>query len=1275
MTGQGRSIPRSIGDAVLDFLNADADGMERVLREKQARLLTDDADWLLGRLIEQHRQDEDGESHVSYLRSRRWLLHRCREYGIDRGIAPYADISQEVREAVEQYLNIRSFSDLAAYVMSHQHLLLTSEADVLLEELLVRYRDDEVAQQHLTARRERLAACGRLGVRQAFSDEFIEASAELLEAVVRFLTAPAQEVRAVVERFQDLLLTDEAETVLQFMAASIQPSDDLPGMPPRRGLALLRSFRAHGLAAMSDVNPPPPTGLLPDGPDRTDEAAPHASRTTEQSERELSEELETLAGERGLISEHDVRQLLERRPDLAQVFHSGFAGRSISWYPSTPSHAPPLVEELTRAASAADWPRVLTLGAAILDITSRDEQPAFWARTHSIMGEALARITDGDRAENLERAIDHHRAAVEACGEEEAAQRDMSQDLLAQSYLRRVKGDPAQNVEEALATWRTLIETAGQDGADPWWEFRYAQALRTRMRGPKAENVEASITLLSELLAREDVREDPDLLNSARSQLAFAYLERTSVDNADAAERAAELLAHCTPPHNPTAELIPWVQWHRNMATARSQLPGNPTENWRIALDHLALIAEVCPRSTAPELWAENQRAVAALLLKHPAGRTVARALKAAELIESTLQVYTIEDYAKQWATAHHVAAGIYTDLFTTTNGEPRGTDQKAITHLEEALRVWTRENTPDWWSKIHMMLGTVYLHRADLLPDDHEGLDDAVDRGVHHLQRVLEVSTSDTDPVGRLKVLAHIGSVRFMRRRWHEALTVYVDAMRTADWVLGSAHTEAGRLSAANLSGWLFEPATYCLFRLGDPWAAQVCLEWGRARTLAEALALRDLDIAGLPQEQFERMRALRHDVRVLDAALRTRENDAERGDIATRLAETRRKLAGEIKHGRSSNPAFLQHRLRFQDLGEAVPVPGALVTPVVTDQGLVVFALVRNEDGTVDHFFTEDHRVTRASLRYMLVGTDDDPGWVRQHRAWRTGRADEEAWRQVLRSRLSLLWYMLAEPIETVLRQRVPEGTPVTLVPEGLLSLLPFHAASRAGDGTFCLLDRYTVSYAPSVFALRAGQRRLRAVRDAPTNVLAVVDPTGDLESAHAEGEHLEALLPAGSRTVLRGADATERCVTSAARGRTHLHFACHGSHDTHDVMNSGLRLSGSTLTLRTVLDPQFDLTTARLVTLSACETGLIDTTRAVDECVGLPTAFLQGGACGVISTLWPVRDEATGRLMRHFYEGHLDGGLHPAEALRKAQLWLRDSTEYSDPYYWAAFQYTGA
>jgi CHAT domain-containing protein len=138
--------------------------------------------------------------------------------------------------------------------------------------------------------------------------------------------------------------------------------------------------------------------------------------------------------------------------------------------------------------------------------------------------------------------------------------------------------------------------------------------------------------------------------------------------------------------------------------------------------------------------------------------------------------------------------------------------------------------------------------------------------------------------------------------------------------------------------------------------------------------------------------------------------------------------------------------------------------------------------------------------------------------------------------------------------------------------------------------------------------------------------------------------------------------------------------------------------------------------LAVLSACETGKIRG-GFVEEYIGLTSGFLMAGAATVVSSLWQASDLSTCLLMGRMYS-FLRTGVGKAQALKSAQLWLRDSTgedrldfwqelraggpaptieaaaddlprytrkrgssgspigkDFSHPYYWAGFICTGA
>jgi CHAT domain-containing protein len=100
--------------------------------------------------------------------------------------------------------------------------------------------------------------------------------------------------------------------------------------------------------------------------------------------------------------------------------------------------------------------------------------------------------------------------------------------------------------------------------------------------------------------------------------------------------------------------------------------------------------------------------------------------------------------------------------------------------------------------------------------------------------------------------------------------------------------------------------------------------------------------------------------------------------------------------------------------------------------------------------------------------------------------------------------------------------------------------------------------------------------------------------------------------------------------------------------------------TLSLADLQSDIVDMSSARLVTLSACETGITDIVKSsADEFVGLPAGFMLAGVPCVISSIWSVPDISTALLMERFYFNHIILGMDIPQALQDAQLWIRDLT----------------
>ena len=142
--------------------------------------------------------------------------------------------------------------------------------------------------------------------------------------------------------------------------------------------------------------------------------------------------------------------------------------------------------------------------------------------------------------------------------------------------------------------------------------------------------------------------------------------------------------------------------------------------------------------------------------------------------------------------------------------------------------------------------------------------------------------------------------------------------------------------------------------------------------------------------------------------------------------------------------------------------------------------------------------------------------------------------------------------------------------------------------------------------------------------------------------------------------------------------VHFATHGMVDNERPQFSGLVLSRFDANRQPLEDFYLSLNeifnlnlNAKLVVLSACETGMGDNVRG-EGIIGMARGFMYAGAERIVSSLWKVSDPATAELMTQFYTAMLNEGATPAQALQEAQRAMWQAGKL--PYYWAAFTLQG-
>ena len=190
----------------------------------------------------------------------------------------------------------------------------------------------------------------------------------------------------------------------------------------------------------------------------------------------------------------------------------------------------------------------------------------------------------------------------------------------------------------------------------------------------------------------------------------------------------------------------------------------------------------------------------------------------------------------------------------------------------------------------------------------------------------------------------------------------------------------------------------------------------------------------------------------------------------------------------------------------------------------------------------------------------------------------------------------------------------------------------------------------------------------------------PGADRE-AHALIDLWQQRYQQGQSQLLRGSQATKQSLLAEPLEQYQiLHFATHAEVDWDNPQLSAIQLARNAEQELLLDTPHLSVgeisqleLNAALVVLSACDTasGKLITGEGP---IGLSRAFIEAGAKRVLSTLWPVDDEATALLQEKFYQGLLTDNLTPAEALRQAQLFIRNQPQYQHPYFWAGFMFIG-
>ncbi|MEL0591482.1 MAG: CHAT domain-containing protein [Planktothrix rubescens PR222] len=822
-------------------------------------------------------------------------------------------------------------------------------------------------------------------------------------------------------------------------------------------------------------------------------------------------------------------------------------------------------------------------------------------------------------------------------------------------------------------------------------------------QGSRKNNLEISIATSQATLEIYTREAFPEQWAGTQNNLANAYKDRIKGEKAENIERAIRFYQAALEIINRVAFPEDWAMIQNNLANAYSnRIKGEKAQNIERAIAIYQAALEIRTREAFPKQWATTQNNLALAYYYRIKGGKAQNIERAIALYQAALEIYTREAFPEDWAMTQNNLAIAYSDRI---KGEKAENIEQAITFYQAALEITTRAAFPEQWAQTQNNLAAAYYGRIKGEKAEN------IEQTIAFYQAALEIRTRAAFPYNYLGTSFNLGVVYQASQQWQLAYETFDNAIETLEEIRAGIVKggDADKQKLAEEWQKLYQGMVEVCIELKNYTAAIEYVERSKTRNLVELLATRDLYPKGdIPQTVLDELDRLRRDI----------ETEQRRLEIEER---TRNPFGDGTTGERSPNIAALQtpppDRNRLNQLRQELDTlitrditpkdPDFLLTQKVEPMPFSdIQALTGDNTAILEWYILSDRFVVFIVTPPSSPSRTRDGGEVKLWQstpedynaliAWAADylayyETDKKQWQNTLTSRLQRLGEILH--FDQLLNAIGEKCDSLVLIPNRFLHLFPLHALpisqqkptiAKGGVGGSILMDLFPggVSYAPSCQLLQTAKNRQR--RDF-SQLFAIQNPTKDLAYTDLEVNSIRTYFNPSHILVHENAKKTtfNEQQTTLKTANCH-HFSCHGYFNFENPILSALLFAdcylepapspldpsrhlrlekGQTLDLSECLTLgdvfTLDLRCCRLVTLSACETGLIDFQSNSDEYIGLPSGFLVAGSTNVVSSLWSVSDISTAILMIRFYQ-LLREGEEVAIALNHAQNWLRNATK---------------
>lgn len=1033
----------------------------------------------------------------------------------------------------------------------------------------------------------------------------------------------------------------------------------------------------------------------------------------------------------------NIEQAIQRLKQSLEV-------RTINTFPqdwaATQSNLMNAYAERIRGIRVENIEQALQYGLQALKVYTRQTFPQNWMAVQYNLANLYAARIKGDRAENLEHAIHYFQQALELISRQDNSQDWAAlQNNLACAYADRICGNQADNTEQAIRHYQQALEVyTRQDFPQNWAGIQnnLSTAYLERIHGDYSENIEQAIVHCQQALEVRTRKTLPQEWAQTETNLGVAYFTRIRGERVENIEQAIQLYQQALEVLTNQDFPQEWAVAHNNLANAYNvRILGEKADNVEQAIQHYQQALVVYTRESDPNHWSQTQSNLGTAYYERLRGERAENLEQSIQHYQQALEVATFQAFPQDWAMTQNNLANTYVKR---VRGEHAENIDKAIKHFQQALQVRTREDSPQDWAQTMYNLAAAYAECAQGKRAKN------IEQAVQHYQQALEVYTYQSFPNECCSTARTLGHLAFDHQRWDIARDAYEKAFAAHTVLMQTSFTRSGKQVDLREMQIVPARAAYANFQLGDNEGAVELLEQGRAQLLREALERQRRDLEQLPALGFKKLyqdylQAMKRFNGLQASGKPKNTHSTDWISKVDRVLDELNFAATAIREQAGQDHPqyrYFMHALPFAEIQkQAVASPLVYLSTTsagglalaVTKQGVQAFELPGlKQESLLKHIWSssaEEEERLSVHIDQGLISLQDiqavSDGYLSMYRLWNLSpylvNTSQElkgqiftVWQETLVKTTRWLWDVVMGDLISTLKKH---GETFTLIPTGWLALLPLHAAwaedPSTATGCRYALDELTITYVPSAHAL--WQSMLWSERPAD-HLMAVDNPDGTLVFA---ADEVQAVLLEFKNTKckhLPGNKAQVETVKKEMQKAQVLHFSTHGVAGWEDEEQAHLKLADGELTLPDIFELNLERT--RLAVLSACETG-VPSLDLIEELLGLPAGMMQAGVPGVIGSLWAVNDMSTAMLMARFYSLWREEKQSPQEALRQAQIWLRDSTTrqkkklfkhfveqqgsrmntdtaqvfyqhigwddpdariFASPFHWAAFTYTG-